>query len=48
VSNILQGKHKPTYDPSANCGDHVVIVNAEKVEFTGNKERDKLYIHHTG
>ena len=48
MSNLLQGKHKPTYDPSANCGDFVVIVNAEKVEFSGNKERDKLYIHHTG
>eukprot|EP01091_Cochliopodium_minus_P007653 TRINITY_DN17540_c0_g1_i1.p1 TRINITY_DN17540_c0_g1~~TRINITY_DN17540_c0_g1_i1.p1 ORF type:complete len:412 (+),score=139.84 TRINITY_DN17540_c0_g1_i1:33-1268(+) len=48
VSNIIQGKHKPTYDPAANCGDNVVIVNAEKVEFTGNKDRDKLYIYHTG
>ena len=48
VSKLLQGKHKPTFDPGANCGDNVVVINADKVEFSGNKWRDKLYIHHTG
>ena len=45
---MLRGKHKPTYTPHSECGDHVIIVNAEKVKFTGNKMEDKEYIRHTG
>ncbi len=45
---LLMGKHKPTYAPSIDTGDHVVIVNAAKVKLTGDKERQKLYRRHTG
>lgn len=45
---LLMGKHKPTYAPSIDTGDHVVIVNAAKVKLTGGKENQKLYRHHTG
>jgi large subunit ribosomal protein L13 len=45
---LLMGKHKPTYAPSIDTGDHVVIVNAAKVKLTGNKEHQKLYRRHTG
>ena len=48
VATILRGKHKPTFTPNMDCGDYVIIVNAEKVALTGNKLNDKLYIHHTG
>jgi large subunit ribosomal protein L13 len=48
VATILRGKHKPTYTPFLDMGDHVVIVNAEKVVFTGNKLDEKMYRHHTG
>eukprot|EP00568_Trieres_chinensis_P004482 CAMPEP_0183306538 /NCGR_PEP_ID=MMETSP0160_2-20130417/12349_1 /TAXON_ID=2839 ORGANISM="Odontella Sinensis, Strain Grunow 1884" /NCGR_SAMPLE_ID=MMETSP0160_2 /ASSEMBLY_ACC=CAM_ASM_000250 /LENGTH=191 /DNA_ID=CAMNT_0025469939 /DNA_START=136 /DNA_END=711 /DNA_ORIENTATION=- len=48
VAPILRGKHKPTYRPNADCGDFVVVVNADKVKFTGNKWKDKLYRWHTG
>jgi len=44
----LRGKHKPTWAPHLDCGDHVVVINAEKVRFTGNKESQKLYHRHTG
>lgn len=47
VATILKGKHKPSYTPSMDVGDFVVVVNAEKVRFTGNKETDKLYFTHT-
>jgi large subunit ribosomal protein L13 len=47
VASILKGKHKPSYTPSMDVGDFVVVVNAEKVRFTGNKETDKLYFTHT-
>ncbi len=47
VARILKGKHKPYYTPSFDCGDNVVIINAEKVRFTGNKWTDKEYVHHT-
>lgn len=48
VANILRGKHKPSYTPNLDTGDHVVIINAEKAVLTSNKaERKKLY-HHTG
>ena len=45
---VLMGKNKPTYTPYIDMGDHVVIINAEKVVFTGNKLKDKIYRHHTG
>jgi large subunit ribosomal protein L13 len=48
VASILRGKHKPTFTPFLDMGDHVVIVNAEKVVFKGNKLEDKMYRHHTG
>ena len=48
VSNVLQGKHKPTYTPHVDCGDNVIIVNASKVVLTGNKLNDKIYYDHSG
>jgi large subunit ribosomal protein L13 len=48
VANILRGKHKTTYTPNIDCGDHVVIINADKVKFTGNKYAQKKYYWHTG
>ena len=48
VSNILRGKHKPTYTPHVDCGDNVVIINAEKIKLTGKKLEDKTYYRHTG
>ena len=47
IASILKGKHKPLYTPSLDTGDFVVVVNADKVRFTGNKETDKLYFTHT-
>jgi large subunit ribosomal protein L13 len=47
VASILKGKHKPSYTPSMDMGDFVVVVNAEKVRFTGKKETGKLYFTHT-
>jgi large subunit ribosomal protein L13 len=47
VARVLRGKHKPTFAPNMDMGDCVVIVNAEKVRVTGNKERDKLYYRHS-
>ena len=48
VAGVLRGKHRPTFTPNVDMGDHVVIVNAEKIHLTGNKMKDKLYRHHTG
>ena len=48
VASILRGKHKPVYTPHVDTGDFVVIVNADKVHFTGNKLQNKTYIHHSG
>lgn len=48
IANILRGKHKPTYTPHVDCGDHVIVVNAGKVKFTGNKLKNKIYYKHTG
>ncbi|MFO7922965.1 MAG: 50S ribosomal protein L13 [Bacteroidales bacterium] len=45
---ILRGKHKPDFTPHVDCGDYVIVVNAEKVKLTGNKNDQKYYIHHTG
>ena len=48
VSNLLRGKHKSNYTPHVDCGDNVIIINAEKVKLTGNKLNDKTYYWHTG
>jgi len=48
VANMLRGKHKPMFTPHIDCGDNIVIVNAEKVVLTGNKRKDKTYYWHTG
>ena len=48
IAVILRGKNKPTFTPHLDMGDYVVIINAEKVQLTGNKEDQKEYIHHTG
>jgi large subunit ribosomal protein L13 len=48
VARLLTGKDKPIYTPFLDTGDHVIIINAEKVRLTGNKLREKLYRHHTG
>ncbi len=47
VASILRGKHKPTYTPHVDTGDHVIIINAEKIELTGKKLTDKLYYRHS-
>jgi large subunit ribosomal protein L13 len=44
----LRGKHKPDYTPNMDCGDHVIVINAEKVKLTGNKRTQKTYYWHTG
>lgn len=48
VASILRGKNKPQFTPHVDCGDYVVIVNAEKVRVTGNKELDKAWYHYSG
>lgn len=48
IAKILQGKNKACYTPHVDTGDHVIVVNAEKVVFTGNKMQQKQYIRHTG
>ncbi len=48
VANRLRGKHKPMFTPNIDCGDHIVVVNAEKVSLTGNKPAQKTYYRHTG
>lgn len=48
AANILRGKNKPTYTPHMDCGDHVIIINAEKAILTGNKLEQKYYRRHTG
>ena len=48
VAMRLRGKHKPMYTPHIDCGDHIVIINADKVQLTGNKLADKIYYRHTG
>jgi len=48
VATRLRGKHKVTYTPHMDCGDNVIIINAEKVKLTGNKREDKTYYWHTG
>lgn len=48
IATRLKGKHKPIYTPHVDCGDNVIVVNAEKAVFTGNKLSDKQYYRHTG
>ncbi len=48
IANILRGKHKPSFTPHVDCGDNVVVINADKVKFTGNKLAAKVYYKHTG
>lgn len=48
IANILRGKHKPTYTPHIDTGDHVVVINADKVKLTGRKLTDKKFFWHTG
>ncbi len=48
VAKILRGKHKPNFTPHADCGDNVIIINAEKVRLTGRKLDQKQYVRHTG
>jgi len=48
IARMLIGKDKPSYTPSLDCGDHVVVVNAELVKLTGNKMDQKIYRHHSG
>ncbi len=47
VAAVLRGKNKPTYQPNVDCGDYVIIVNADKIVMTGNKMEDKKYYHHS-
>lgn len=48
VASILRGKHKSTFTPHVDCGDYVIVINAEKVEVTGRKRKNKIYKRHTG
>ena len=48
VAKLLRGKHKPNFTPHVDCGDNVVIINAEKVTVTGNKAKNKMYYAHSG
>ena len=48
VAKYLRGKHKPAFTPHMDCGDHIIVVNAEKVRLTGNKLKDKKFYWHTG
>lgn len=48
VAKILRGKHKPSYTPHTDCGDYVIVINADKVKLTGSKLTDKVYVRHTG
>lgn len=48
IASILRGKHKPTFTPNVDTGDHVIVINADKVVVTGNKAQQKMYYRHTG
>lgn len=48
IADILRGKDKPSYTPHVDCGDNVIVINADKVRFTGKKLQDKIYYKHTG
>lgn len=47
VATVLRGKHKPTYTPNVDCGDYVIVINADKVVYSGDQEEKKIYYHHT-
>ena len=47
-ANILRGKNKPSYTPNQDCGDNLIIINADKIYLTGKKAKDKIYYRHTG
>lgn len=47
-AKVLRGKHKPSFTPHVDCGDHIVVINADKVQLTGKKTSDKVYYRHTG
>ena len=48
IANILRGKNKPEYTPNSDVGDFIVLINAERIEISGNKSKDKIYFKHTG
>ncbi len=48
IAMIIRGKHKPEYTPHVDCGDNVIVINADKIKLTGNKFTDKTYVRHTG
>jgi len=48
VAKILRGKHKPSFTPHVDCGDNVIVINAEKINLSGNKWSDKVYLRYTG
>ena len=48
VAKLIRGKYKPSFTPNVDCGDNVIIINAEKVKFSGKKETDKVYTRYTG
>lgn len=48
IAMMLRGKHKPSFTPSMNCGDHIIVINAEKIKIKGKKTEDKRYYRHTG
>ncbi len=48
VAKLLRGKYKPNFTPNVDCGDNVIIINAEKVQLTGNKWNDRVYVRYTG
>ncbi|MHA6723396.1 50S ribosomal protein L13 [Sphingomonas sp. RS2018] len=48
IANLLRGKHKTSFTPHVDCGDNVIVINADKVQFTGKKRTDKIYYKHTG
>lgn len=48
IAHVLRGKHKPSYTPHVDCGDNVIVINAEKITLSGNKWESKEYIRHTG
>jgi large subunit ribosomal protein L13 len=48
VARIIRGKHKPSFTPHVDCGDHVIVINASRIRLTGNKWKNKLYISHSG
>ncbi|MCB2407161.1 50S ribosomal protein L13 [Hymenobacter lucidus] len=48
IANILRGKHKPSFTPNSDCGDSVIVINADKLRVTGKKMTEKIYVSHSG